>query len=1076
MQGWFRFVLCCLVAVTALGSTTITASAQDFQPIRPTAVEPDLEFPERKAPGPETLYLVRLADPPIAAYRGGTAGLAPTSPEATGEGKLLAGSSAVLAYRTFLESRHAEFLNSVYHMLGRAPVIAHRYFAANNGMAVRLLPEEAERVSRLPQVAFLQADFTRQLHTDAGPSWIGADSIWDGSGTGGLGSTQGEGIVIGVIDSGINPSNPSFAAVGPVDGYVHINPNGSGTFVPGSYCATVPSLCNDKLIGLWNFTTDSDPVDNDGHGSHTASTAAGNLLPATLLGAGASDIRTISGVARHANIIAYKACVSGGCPVSSLTSAIDRAILDGVDVINYSIGSSVPSDVWNDFDTVGFLNARSAGVFVATSAGNSGPGARTVGSPADAPWLTSVAASSHDRVYWNVLQSMSGGGAPPPADIVGKGFTGGLPATPIVHAKNFGDDLCLNPFPAGTFSGQIVVCNRGSIARVAKGQNVLDGGAGGYILANQPGDGESLSLDPHVLPASHIGNSDAQVLEAWLDVGTGHMAALSGATLDIDPLNGDVMASFSSRGPNGALAEIIKPDVSAPGVDIAAAYGIADPSPAEWSFLSGTSMSSPHVAGSGALLKALHPTWTPAEIQSALMTTAQPPLVKEDLTTPTDPFDVGSGRVDLPNAVQVGLVMNESQADYLAADPVTGGDPSSLNLASLGNGSCLGVCTWTREVRSTLASAMNWTVSVTNPPGIELIVSPNAFSLPSTGSQALTVTASLLDLAPPDTWRFGSVHLSPTSGPIVRLPVALANDNPGGLPTTYAVSTSATNPLCKVPYGDGSYLNLQDFSIFPASTLFGNEFTWSAFSTGSPFSYYGSSYTGWRGSDNGFGFFDVASFGGSPAIPQTLPDPALPNTLQAPLWSDLEIVYDAGTNRGVSLATLGDASDPTSWAIVEYDDPVPTGGGSSVGDFQNWVRRTPDDAPGAPDIVFAYDNLGTLPALATIGVENFGGTAGAALLNPGNPASALSNDFKVCFDNILDYSQCSEELIVTDHEVAGPESFLAQSSITAGAGFTVLPGGQAHLLTDAGGRIVFYNGTEIQGEMAAGSQPGICPP
>ena len=385
------------------------------------------------------------------------------------------------------------------------------------------------------------------------------------------------------------------------------------------------------------------------------------------------------------------------------------------------------------------------------------------------------------------------------------------------------------------------------------------------------------------------------------------------------------------------------------------------------------------------------------------------------------------------------------------------------------------MCSWTREVKSSLASSMNWAVSVIHPPGIALAVSPSAFSLPAGGSTTLTVTATLLELAAPDTWRFGSVHLSPTVGPQLHLPVALANDNQGGLPTTFAVSTSATDPLCKVPYDDGSYLNLEDFSLFPASGLYGDEFTWSAFSTGSTFSYYGTDYTGWYGCSNGFGFFQPPSFGGAAATPQSLPDTALPNNVQAALWSDLEVVYDAATNRGITLASLG-ADASTSWAIVEFDDPEPAGGGASVGDFQSWVRRTPDDTPGAPDIVFAYDNIGTLPALATIGVENSDGTTGAALLNPGNPATTLSNDFRVCFNTSPDYTGCYEDLIVTDHEVTGPESFLAKNSITVGAGFVVLAGGQASLFIDLGGAIVFYNGTEVQGEMAAGSQPGTCIP
>lgn len=1072
MLKWLRLAtVVALAAVTVLSRST----AADAQELRPDPSPLVVESRQLAREEPQALYLVRLVDPPLAGYRGGLAGLAPTSPEVTGNRKLDPNSPQALAYRSFLQARQDDFRTSVAQTIGRLPEVSHRYIFANNGLALRLTPVEASQIASLPEVAFIQPDFERQLHTDAGPQWIGADSIWDGSGTGGLGSTKGEGIVIGVIDTGINPSNPSFAAVGPKDGHTHVNPYGSGNFTPGSYCTvTDPSLCNDKLIGTWNFTTDPDPIDNNGHGTHTASTAGGNKVDATLLGPGTSAMRSISGVAPHANIIAYKACVAG-CSVAALTGAIDQAVADGVDVINYSIGSTGPSSVWSDFDTVGFLNARTAGIFVATSAGNSGPGFGTMGAPADAPWLTTIGASSHDRVYWNVLQNMSGGSTQPPVSIAGKGFSAALPATPIVHAKNFGgDDRCLASFPAGTFSGEIVVCNRGYFSRVGKGENILAGGAGGMVLANQPSDGESMSLDHHVLPTTHIGYTDAQALEAWLDSGSGHMATMSGKMLDVDPLNGDLVGSFSSRGPNLALPGIIKPDVAAPGVDVAAAHGIGDPSPDVWAFLGGTSMSSPHVAGAAALMTSLHPTWTPAEIESALMMTSHESLTKEDLATPADPFDRGSGSVRLGDAARVGLVLNETEADYLAANPDTGGVPEQLNRASMGDASCPGQCNWTRVVRSTLSTSMDWVASVTNPPNIRLTVTPAAFSLPAGGSKLLTVTALVDELAPPDAWRFGSIELAPSTGPSLHVPVAIANNPPHDISQKYSVSTSATSASCLVPYGDGGYLNLQDFAIFPASTVSGNGINWSAFSVGAAFEYYGSTYNGWEGSDDGFGFFDAASYGGSPGVPQMLPNAALPNGVQAAMWADLEIIYDATTNRGVTLGTLG-GDTATAWAIVEYDDPVPAGGGTSVGDFQMWMRRTPDVSPGAPEIVFAYDNVGALPTLATIGLENLDGSKGAALLNPGNPNGVISNDFKVCFDLVADFSSCVEDLVVTGYDVGGIEQFRAQSSITTGSGFNVLATGQASLMTDASGVIVFFNGTTVEGELVAGNQPGVCP-
>ena len=165
----------------------------------------------------------------------------------------------------------------------------------------------------------------------------------------------------------------------------------------------------------------------------------------------------ISGVAPHANVISYLGC----CTLAGLTMAIDQAIADGVDVINYSIGSSSPSAAWDDFDTVGFLNARAAGIFVATSNGNDGPFEATTGSPADAPWLTSVGASTHNRHNGNVLTDLVSSEGPLP-DIAGKSVAGSLGPTPIIDAGAFGDPACVQATGnEANFVGRIVVCERG---------------------------------------------------------------------------------------------------------------------------------------------------------------------------------------------------------------------------------------------------------------------------------------------------------------------------------------------------------------------------------------------------------------------------------------------------------------------------------------------------------------------------------------------------------------------------------------------------------------------------------------
>lgn len=732
-------------------------------------------------------YVVRLSDAPLASYRGGLPGLAATNPAALGETRLDVDSVASRAYLTHLASAQAGVESAVETALGRDVEPEHSYRYAYNGLSLSLTEAEAARVAGLPGVADVQPAIERQLLTDAGPAWIGAPGVWSGASA--SAGTQGEGVVVGVIDTGVNHDHPSFADVGG-DGYDHENPR--GTFY--GLCDPVTGLpfCNDKLIGVWDFTGTT-PEDDNQHGSHTASTAAGNHVSATLSGPTLSIDREVAGVAPHANLITYKACIAAGCLSPSLVAAIDQATADGVDVINYSIGGG-SSDPWADADAQAFLGARDAGVFVASSAGNSGPGAATVGSPADAPWLTSVAASTHDRAFVNAVTGMTGGATTPPADLPGSSFTSGYGPATVVHAADHGDALCGAPFPPGTFDGEIVVCRRGVNPRVEKGSNVRTGGAGGMILVNTEADGESTVADAHVLPAVQLGWAAAQQLEAWvLDGGEGHTASIAGTTVDQRDENGDVMAGFSSRGPNPSVAGVLKPDISAPGVDVLAAVHTTDPTAGpEFGVLSGTSMSSPHLAGAAALLRALHPDWTPGQVQSALMTTAlDSTMRKEDGSTPADAFDMGAGRVDLSVAGRAGLLLDEDRTAFDAADPAAGGDPSRLNLPSLASGDCAGTCTWVRTVTSALGTTATWDVAATAPSGLTVSVKPKRVTLAPGESADITVTADATRAAA-GSWVFGALRLSERKGqaPAVHLPMAVL---PGGAPVPVSVESTGTS-------------------------------------------------------------------------------------------------------------------------------------------------------------------------------------------------------------------------------------------------------------------------------------------
>ena len=733
-------------------------------------------------------YIVQLTDPPLASYRGGILGLAATSPATTGAVKLDPTSAASKAYLQYLAGKQSAVLNAAATVLGRTATPSFTYRHAYNGFALTLTAQEASLLGSVAGVAKVQKEHVRQLQTDAGPAWIGAPGVWEGSTTGAFGATKGERVVVGVIDTGINHDHPSFADVGG-DGYNHANPR--GRFYGLCDPLTGLPFCNDKLIGVWDFTG-TGPLDDNQHGSHTASTAAGNQLTASLRAPTITVERPISGVAPHANLITYKACIPAGCLGASTTAAIDQAVADAVDVINYSIGGG-PSSPWGDSDSEAFLAAREAGVFVAASAGNDGPKAETVGSPANSPWLLSVAASTHNRSFVNALTSMSGGAGTAPATISGKSLTGPYGPAPIVYAGDYGYPLCgdgpaaatgeaaINPFPPGTFDGEIVVCDRGVYGRVEKAANVMEGGAGGFVLANDAASGSSTVGDAYPIPGVGISYADGIPLKAWLASGEGHTASIAGTTADTAASNGDVMASFSSRGANKPVPGVIKPDITAPGVDVLAAVHTVDPTkPPEYGVLSGTSMSSPHMAGVAALMRALHGNWTAAEIHSALVTTARSEGVrKEDGLRPADPFDLGGGRVDLALAPRAGLTLDIDAAAFRAADPATGGDPSSLNLGSLAEDDCDGTCTWTRTVRSRAGVPTTWRASGSGPSGLKWTFSPAEFTLAPNATQTVTITADARKLSV-GRWNFGAVTFTPKGGDVAatRLPVALHTARP----------------------------------------------------------------------------------------------------------------------------------------------------------------------------------------------------------------------------------------------------------------------------------------------------------
>lgn len=745
---------------------------------------------------------------------------------------------AAQAYLQRLDERFAEFRANARARVGRDIPPVHRYRHSLNGLSAHLSEAEAKQLSKLPGVISVERDRVHRLHTDAGPPWIGADEIWNGAGF--IPEGAGEGVVVGVIDSGINWEHASFDDPGegsPIPGgpYDHENPFPAQL----GLCSEASVDCNDKLVGVYDFVEDDPGTDeeeennmgrdNSGHGSHVASIAVGNPQTVSF---GGNPIN-ISGVAFNANLVSYRVCYIGdpddpdddGCQGSAILAAIDQAVADGVDVINYSIGSGAFSPWTPGSSAAAFLNAYEAGIFVATSAGNQGPAFGSIGSPANAPWITAVGSATHDRLFASILKTTSGGNTPPPGDLIGTSFTTqGVSLTKIVHAKDFGNALCgtgtaeleptcedntgaSNPFPPGTFNGEIVVCDRGTYGRIEKGKNVLLAGAGGYVLANTAAQGEDVTADSHCLPSTHLGQEDGDALRAWLDGGSGHQGSITGFTILNDADVADRLSDFSSRGPNlPPVQDILKPDLIAPGDLIVGASDEVN----RFRVLSGTSMASPHVAGGAALLKSVRPSWTPSMITSALLLTATDELAKNEFGDPADRFEAGHGRPRLGEAAMAGIFLRETADNFRNANPNEDGNPRNLNLPSLTDNNCADSCSFTRTFRSLVNTSRTWEASAVGfPEGVEVTISPQSFPLSGNGSQQVTVEVDLVGSDLIGQWVSGKIRLSAVNMPDAVLPVTVFA-SAGDLPLQWDIATNKD--------GGSEFFTLSGLSELPGAT------------------------------------------------------------------------------------------------------------------------------------------------------------------------------------------------------------------------------------------------------------------
>jgi hypothetical protein len=957
--------------------------------------------------------LVKLDYDSVATYSGGVAGLDATSPAVTGK-SLSERTGALRKYEAHITGKEQAFSSALTSRVPQAK-IGSALRTVYGGIAATVPANSISDVLAIPGVVAVQENAMRKPLTDSSPAFLGAPTIYNQLGPV---SNAGAGVIYGNLDTGLWPEHPSFADHGNLaspPGPARECDFGDNPLTP----ANDPFTCNNKLIGGAAFldTYLSNPQraaaepfhtarDSNGHGTHTSSTAAGDIVEdVSVLGA---EQAPIHGLAPGAWLMEYKVCGIQGCFSSDSAAAVGQAIIDGVDVINFSISGG--TEPFSDPVELAFLDAYAAGVFVSTSGGNEGPGAGTVNHLS--PWVTTVAASTQTREFASTLTVTAANGETFTMD--GATITPGAGPLPIVMAADapYSRPLCDAPAPAGLFDGKIVACQRGVNARVEKGFNVLQGGAEGMVLFN-PALAD-VETDTHWLSAIHL--ADGTSFVAFMNGHSGEVASWPNG----GPRNGqgDVMAAFSSRGPGGTF---LKPDVTAPGVQILAGdspmvEGTASgPGNEYFQAIAGTSMSSPHDAGAAILLKALHTEWTPGQIKSALMTTATTSVVKEDTVTPADPFDFGAGRIDLTKAGNPGVVFDES-AERMA---LLGNDPLNavhLNIPSVNAPVMPGRITTVRKAENVSGQRLRYDVRTTAPAGSTIQVLPRTFTLDPGQSIELSIT---IESTAPDGQYFGQVRLVPRQAgyPTLHLPVAFVtgqasvslasecaptriplgglstcevtaqnttfNDTVVNLETTVSRNlrvAGATNALIVdnrtvrkpnvtlaggqpgVPSVDpgsfAGYIPLDAFGI--PKTPIGDEeiinFTVPAFVfNGVTYSTIGVDSNGYLLAGGG-----TAEDNNCCNLPSG-PDPARPNNMLAPFWTDLD-----GTGAdGILAGVLTDGAD--NWLVIEYR--VNVFGTASKRVFQTWIGVN-----GVQDITYAYDpaNLPGDPAgqRFLVGAEN----------------------------------------------------------------------------------------------------------
>lgn len=696
---------------------------------------------------PSDYGIVLLSGQPLSDYQGNLNGLPATMPQSGG--KLDVSSPAAIAYHGYLAAEHAQAKATIAQISPQVQVIVD-YYTVLNGFAVKLNGANLHQLSTVGQV--VSVSFSTNLHYDMNRSnaLIGSPTLWAADGGQ---SNAGAGIKIGIIDTGIDFTHPFLtdnSLVVPA-GFPKCDALDSSTGQANVACKYV----SNKVLVAKMFCTQPvcvafDAQAKQDHGSHVSGIAAGVANTcAPFVGC------TLSGVAPKAFLGSYNVFpgnVTGASSVD-IAAAVDSAVADGTDVLNLSLGGT-PTN--GDPLVAAVNNAVDAGVNVAIAAGNAGPGTGTIESPGIAEKVITVGASTNPHFVGITVTTASLGtfGAALGA------FNNFGKVSGVTYTTTSPTNGCSSI--TNNVAGEIALIARGACTFSTKIRNAQNAGATGVLVYNNvAGDPTAMGSDgsPNqpIIPAVMISKNNGLAL-ASTTTGTVSIDGTVRQEFFTDGPSADILAGFSSRGPafiGSKLLPEIKPDVVAPGVNVYSSILMTScASPPCFAFFQGTSMATPHVAGAAALLKQLHPNWSPEQIKSALVNSAKRPVGSSSTNTPlTNPMSRGGGRIDLAAASQITATIATPRTPSLSFGQLSTGSTGNLPV----------------QVQSVVGSTVSYTVTVstvfTSSTAPSVTIDTSSLTLGSGGSGTVGVTVTTSgDTAPGD--YFGDITLTGGAVPL----------------------------------------------------------------------------------------------------------------------------------------------------------------------------------------------------------------------------------------------------------------------------------------------------------------------